>query len=235
MTHLPRVSVIIPVHNCELYLKEAIESVLSQTYKSLEIIAVDDGSIDGSARIIKGFSPLVRYQYQTNGGAGAARNRGIEMAIGNFIAFLDADDLWLEDKLTLQMNAFKQNPELDIVFGHVKQFHSPELDESTKAKIYCPGELMPGLSPSSVLVRRDAFLRIGLFNARFRNAEFVDWYLRAIEGGLNMKILLDLVTKRRLHNCNTGIINRQHRKHFALALKASLDRRRVIRKTVENN
>jgi glycosyltransferase involved in cell wall biosynthesis len=231
----PLVSVIIPVYNCERYLAQAIEGVLAQTYHPVEVIVLDDGSTDNSATVAKSFDSSVRYCYQKNSGCAAARNRGIKLARGTFLAFLDADDLWLEDKLMLQMDAFKEAPELDIVFGQVKQFHSPEVDESVKAKIHCPSELMPGLIPSTVLIRRDVFFRVGLFNTNLKSAEFADWYLRATELRLKVKIVSDLVTRRRLHNANMGIINRQHRNDFALALKASLDRRRAIRKTEENN
>src|SRR5436305_1029668 len=90
----PMISVIIPVYNGERYLGEAIESVLAQSYHWLEIILVDDGSTDGSATVAKQFSPAVQVVRQPNLGAGAARNRGIALAQGEFLAFLDADDLW---------------------------------------------------------------------------------------------------------------------------------------------
>lgn len=226
MRNFPRVSVIIPVYNCERYLSEAIESVLAQTYKMLEIIVVDDGSTDKTAEIVKKFDSSVHYCYQENSGCGAARNRGIELAQGNFFAFLDADDVWQEDKLMLQMNAFKKDPELDIVFGHVKQFHSPELDERMKAKLHCPSELMPGIAPSTVLIKRDVFLSVGLFETNLKIAEFADWHVRATELGLRMLMLSNLVAKRRLHKTNMGITKRQSRSDYVRILKASLDRRR---------
>ena len=134
----PLISVMIPVYNCDRYLGEAIESVLSQTYRPLEIIIIDDGSTDGSAAVAKRFMPHIHYYYQANAGIGSARNKGIELAQGSFFAFLDADDLWSKDKLAQQMAALEAHPGVDVVFGHVTQFYSPELDEELRRKIHCP-------------------------------------------------------------------------------------------------
>lgn len=230
MLKTPLISVIIPVYNCEQYLAEAIESVLSQTYQPIEIIVIDDGSTDGTAKVAKHFAPLIRYYFQPNGGSGAARNRGIELAQGEFFAFLDADDFWVEDKLMHQMAAFNNNPELHIVLGQVKQFHSPELDENFKAKIYCPAELMPGTIPSALLLKREAFFHVGRFEVNWQVAEFGSWYMRATELGMNMLILPELVTLRRLHATNKGVSQRQEVTEYVQILKASLDRRRVASK-----
>lgn len=215
------------MYNCERYLGEAIESVLAQTYQPLEVIVVDDGSTDGSASVAKSFDSSIHYCYQTNSGASAARNHGTDLAQGSFLAFLDADDVWVKDKLRLQMAAFEDNPELDIVFGQVKQFHSPELDESIKQKIHCPTELMSGYFPGAMLLKRDSFFRIGLFKTNWKIGEFVDWYSRAIEQGLRSCVLPKALLKRRLHETNMGINERQSRTDYARILKASLDRRRA--------
>jgi len=99
------ISVIIPVYNCDRYLGEAIESVLSQTYRPLEILIIDDGSTDNSAEIAKSFIPHIQYYYQPhNGFVSKALNRGISLSQGAFLAFLDSDDLWSDsNKLTKQM------------------------------------------------------------------------------------------------------------------------------------
>lgn len=220
------VSVVIPVYNRERYLAEAIESVLGQSCGSTEIIVVDDGSTDGSGRVAKGFGSRVRYTRQDNGGIGAARNTGVEMAAGSFIAFLDSDDIWTEDKLELQMKAFEEMPHLDIIFGHVKQFCSPELTVEARGKVRCPEKPMPGYVPSAVIVRRDAFFRVGLFDAGRKTAEFMDWYLRAVELGFKARVLPQVMVKRRIHDTNHGITERMSQKEYVRILKASLDRRR---------
>jgi len=224
----PLVSVVIPVYNCEQYLAEAIESVLVQTYWPIEIIVVDDGSTDSSADVAQRFPPPVRYRFQPHSGAGAARNRGIDQAQGSFFAFLDADDLWVEDKLARQRAAFDDDAELDMVFGHVRHFHSPELDEDSRKRIPYPAEIMPGYSHATMLIARDAFLRVGLFETNYQVGEFIDWYLRAIEKGLKSMMLPEIVMKRRLHAANIGIRERRSQTDYVRILKASLDRRRKI-------
>lgn len=221
------VSVIIPVYNCDRYLAEAIESVLAQTYQPLEIIVVDDGSTDNSAEVAKHFASSVRYYSQSQSGAGAARNYGTELAQGSFFAFLDADDFWVKDKLTCQMQVFESEPDIDIVFGYVQQFHSPELDESIKNKIYCPPELMAGYHPGTMLLKREAFLRVGKFETNLQMGEFISWYARATELGLREKMLPDLLMSRRLHETNLSIRQREARTDYVRLIKASLDRRRA--------
>jgi glycosyltransferase involved in cell wall biosynthesis len=224
----PLVSVVIPVYNCERYLAEAIESVLAQTYRPIEIIVVDDGSTDGSAQVAKRFTDSVRYCFQANSGTSAARNRGASLASGTFFAFLDADDLWVVDKLTRQMAVFGDDPGLDVVFGHVQQFCSPELDEHIKKTLYCPAEAMPGYLPGAMLIKRDAFLRVGPFETDWQAAEALAWYSRVVEKGLRSLMLSDVVLRRRLHISNKGIDERTlQRKEYLRILKASLDRRRT--------
>ncbi|WP_275993746.1 glycosyltransferase family 2 protein [Argonema antarcticum] len=226
------VSVIIPVYNCEKYLAEAIESVLAQTYQPLEIIVVDDGSTDRSAEVAKRFSSSVRYYLQSQSGAGAARNYGTDLAQGNFFAFLDADDLWVKDKLTRQMQVFESEPDVDMVFGHIQQFHSPELDESVKNKIYCPAELMAGYHPGTMLIKRDAFFRVGQFETHLQMGEFISWYARATDLGLRVRMLAELLMWRRLHETNLSIRQRRSRTDYVRLIKASLDRRRANNQSI---
>jgi glycosyltransferase involved in cell wall biosynthesis len=225
---LPLVSIILPVYNGEKYLSEAIGSILSQTYRPTEIILVDDGSTDGSAEIAKRFSPAVKYCYQNNTGTGAARNRGVELAEGSFLAFMDADDVWSEDKLEVQMTAFRNNPKTEIVFGHVKQFHSPELDEGTRKRLLCRNEAMPGCLPPMMLIKREAFLRVGLFETNWRLGQDMSWIMRAREQGLREIMLPNLVYMRRIHKHNKGTTHRQLIGDRVRILKASLDRRRRL-------
>jgi glycosyltransferase involved in cell wall biosynthesis len=220
------VSIIIPVYNYEKYLAEAIESVLAQTYQPIEIIVLDDGSTDRSAQTAKCFSPPVQYFYQPHGGAGAARNLGAGFAQGDYIAFLDADDLWLENKLTLQMAVFQSNPDADMVFGHVEQFISPELDEKQKSIIDCPAENMPGYLAGAMVIKKSSFTHAGSFETNWQIGEFVQWYIKVKEKGLKSFMLPEVVLKRRLHTDNMGIRARDSRIDYVRILKASLDRRR---------
>jgi len=225
MAYNPQISVIIPVYNCEKYLAEAIESVLAQTYRPLEVIVADDGSTDASADIARRFGVSVRYDFRHHEGLGATRNRGVNLARGNFISFLDADDLWLKEKLAHQTAAFSDDPQLDMVFGHVKQFHSPELDENTKANINLADEIMSGPHAGTLLIKRESFFRVGQFDTNWRVGEFIDWYMKAIEAGLRSYTLPEVVMKRRLHGDNTVIRERKSQTDYVRILKASLDRR----------
>jgi len=221
----PLVSCVIPVYNGERYLAEAIASVLAQTYRPIELIVVDDGSTDGSAEVARSFYQ-VRYFYRPHRGLGAARNQGVGLARGSFFAFLDADDVWLPDKLTLQMAAFEGDPGLDVVFGYTEQFHSPDLSAEQRARTVGAGLVMPGCVAGTMLIRRESFFHVGSFATHWRVAEFVDWYARAMERGLRSLILPGVVMKRRLHAANLGVRRRDARGDYVRVLKASLDRRR---------
>jgi len=226
MVNDPLVSVIIPVYNCERYLAEALESVLAQTYRRIEIIVVDDGSTDGSGHIARHFDPPVRYTFQANSNPGAARNRGVGLAQGKFLAFLDQDDLWIKDKLTNQIAALRHNPAIDIVFGHVEQFYSPELAQGEKCGLLYRSRTMPGPHVGTMLIKRDAFWRVGLFRTNYQIAEFIDWYARSRDLGLTSFMLPDIIMRRRIHKTNQSFLKRDHRQEYVQALKASLDRRR---------
>jgi len=221
------VSIIIPVFNCEQYLREAIESVLGQTYRPIEIIVVDDGSTDNSAGVAKGFASEVRYVYQDNSGVGAALNTGIELSRGCFLAFLDADDLWKEDKLMHQMAVFADHPDMDMVFGQVKQFYSSELDGDQRKRVVIPVEATSGIFKGNMLIKRASFFRVGTFETRWKVGDFIDWYLKAMEKSLKSLVLEEVLMLRRIHANNMGIRERKSQSDFVRILRASLDRRRL--------
>lgn len=220
------ISVVIPVYNGELYLAEAIQSVLDQEYQPLEIIVVDDGSSDRSAEIAAGF-PHVHVVSQPKAGPGAARNIGVQTATGNWLAFLDADDVWTSRKLMLQLAAFEQDPDLDAVLGHVRQFISPELSNEVKNRLKCPPDPMPGLHPGAMLIKRRSFFQVGLLNSALILGDFIDWHSRATDAGLKMLMLNDVVMRRRLHTTNLTLRERDSRSDYVKMLKGVLDRRRA--------
>lgn len=222
----PLVSTIITVYNGENYLSEAIQSVINQDYPHIDTIIIDDGSTDGSRGVAQQFVPPVQYYYQNNTGIAAAKNHGIELSKGDFLAFLDADDLWTKNKIQQQMKVFNEDPTLDIVFSHVKQFHSSELSVEEKQKIWCSDELMPGISGGTMLIKRESFFKVGLFDTQWRRGIFVNWYMRASEIGLRTHMLPDMHMWRRLHRTNHGIVNHDKSSDYVRMLKASLDRRR---------
>lgn len=224
-------SVILPVFDGERYLAEAIESALAQTHRPLEIIIIDDGSTDGSADIAQAYAKSesnVRYLHQTHAGTGAARNHGVAHAKGSYLAFLDADDVWCKEKLALQLAMFDRHPEVSLVFGHVTQFVSPELSDEQKREVRFSSDPAPGYLPAVMLVSREVFLRVGLFDTSLRVGEFLEWYSRAMELRLETIMLPDVVMHRRIHTSNQGRREREARIDYAHALKASLDRRRAV-------
>jgi len=202
------ISAVITAYNSEKYIAEAIECVIAQTCPPDEIVLIDDGSMDETRRIVKTFKNRVRYVYQDNSGASAARNTGIANACCEIISFLDADDLWLTDKLLKQKAAFTADRSLDMVFVHAQNFYSPELDAEAIKKIHGPMEAMPGHIPSAFSNRKESFARIGPFNTNLKMGEFIDWYGRAKEYSLSETMIPEVLVRRRLHTSNLGIAQR---------------------------
>ncbi|MCA1576927.1 MAG: glycosyltransferase family 2 protein [Acidobacteria bacterium] len=237
MKETPLVSVIIPVYNYDRYLAEAIESVLNQTYERLEVIVVDDGSTDRSSEVAKSFADRgVRYCHQDHAGIGPARNRGAELAQGDFIAFLDADDRWPEQKLARQLAAFENDPALEMVFGQAVQLkNGSEWEAGVKNKNPPAAGMVPGMVAGTMLIKEDAFFRVGDFPGGLKVGEFIDWYARAVELQIRSLVLPDLFLWRRIHDSNTGVRERQSVTDYARVLKAKLDRKRAEGANVANS
>jgi glycosyltransferase involved in cell wall biosynthesis len=223
----PLVSVMIGAYNAAPYLGEAIESVFAQDYEPIELIVVDDGSTDGTADVARSFE-RVKVVSQENAGNGAARNRAIEEASGDLYAFLDADDRFTPGKLSLQKDALDSDPELDMVFGHVREFLSPELDADVRARLRPPApEPMPWTAPNLMLIRRESFERVGLFTTAVRVGVTVDWFARADEAGLRYAILPEVVLERRLHTQNNGLRESASRSQYLEVIRQAMERRRA--------
>lgn len=163
----PRISVIIPAYNAEAFLRATIESVLSQTSPAHEIIVVDDGSTDATTAVALSFQGRVTLVCQQNQGPSAARNAGIRVATGDWIAFLDADDIMLPNKLSLQSAAIQANPTLAVVYSTFAYLHAD--GTTTPMAPFQHVDLWPALRyrqpilPSTALVRADALREIGGF------------------------------------------------------------------------
>ena len=222
----PLVSVIIPVYNLERYLVDAIESVRAQDYAPVELIVVDDGSTDASAETIGRMGAGIRYVYQANQGIGGARNTGIALATGSFLAFLDSDDVWLSDKLTRQTAVFASDPETDAVYGHAEQFYSPEIEPGFWRRIRTQPGLLPAPLPSAMIIRRTAFDRVGPFDPRLGIGVEIDWFARLTERQLVVVMLQEVVFRRRLHRSNFSIRSADEPLERVRVLKAAIDRRR---------
>lgn len=196
----PEISIIIPVYNGEKYLAETLQSILSQTFSSYEIIIVDDGSTDGTRSVLRNFEPKIRFFSQAHAGISAARNRGLAEARGKWIAFLDADDLFMPEKLERQRRAFQTIPDLDLCMTGVEQFLSPDI--AANRSLPFPAPVLPGCLPSTVMVSRAALDRVGGFDTACTVAEFMNWYLRALEIKLKIHTLPEVLVRRRIHQTN---------------------------------
>lgn len=220
------ISVIIPTYNSAHYLRQALTSVIQQTRAADEIIVVDDGSTDDTQQVVDAFG--VSYVYQPNAGAAAARNKGVELAQGNLIAFLDADDLWMPTKLAQQAHLLETGADVDMVFGHIEQFVSPDVEKAIAAQIYCPSSPSRGYLPTALMIRKASWQRVGPLETSWAVGEFVSWYLLAQEKGLTSQMLPVVVARRRLHRMNQGVVKRESRQDYLHIVKAALARRRQV-------
>ena len=215
-----RISALMGAYDARAYVAAAVESVLAQTLPAFEIVVVDDGSTDGTRDVLRGFGDRIRLIEAEHRGAPAAFAAAVAAASGDVLAFNDADDLWAPGKLAVQAAALAQDPGLDAVFGAVQQFVSPDWAQGI------PTAMPPqaGVSKIGMLVRRDAFLRVGSFDPSYRLMEFPDWWARAHLSGLRTAHLAEVVAYRRLHAGNAGRLRRDEaRGEQPLVLKRRLD------------
>jgi len=224
----PLISVVMPAFNTEKYVAESIRSVLGQSYTNIELICIDDGSSDGTLKVIRTFVDQVRIvECNENRGIAVARNQGLALATGDFIAFIDADDVWETDKLEKQLRAFKHDPELAMCFTYMRCFLSPELPEEIKSIRYCPTEPAPAYIAGTALLKKEVVERVGLFDESLRIGEFIDWNSRAQEAGFKSAMLEDVMYQRRIHETNTGVNERPSRTDYLKVARNAIARRKL--------
>lgn len=222
------VSVIIPCYNTGHYLAEAIQSVLDQTCQDFAIVVVDDGSTDNTAAVVKQFTdPRIHYIYQANQKLPAARNNGVAEARGEYLAFLDSDDLFLPDKLAMQARYLDEQPAVGLVAsGYQFIDEAGQLLQESRSWIGRPAItlesiLFGGLAPvHAMLLRRDWFDRVGGFDEQFAYCEDMDLWYRLALAGCPMEWVPGLVCQYRLHATN---MSRSPEIHFAY-LRRALDK-----------
>jgi glycosyltransferase involved in cell wall biosynthesis len=222
----PLISGIVPVFNGERYLAETLDSMLGQTYVPLEVIVADDGSTDGTRDIVAGYGERVRHVHQPNRGHAAARNLGLAAARGEFVAFLDSDDLWHPVKLERQMDLLRARPEVDACVSLVQSFWTPELADAGTPEEEAP---VPGYRTVCLLAPRTLFETVGPFDASLRHGSDTDWFLRALDGGARIELLPEVLVRRRLHETNRSrLLADNSRREYVRVVKAALDRRREM-------
>ena len=177
-----KISVIIPTYNCSAYISAAVASVLEQSLPVHELIVIDDGSEDGTRDVLSQFGSRLRYIRQERAGVSAARNRGIEESSGEFIAFLDADDIWVPERLECQIEEFKKDSLVGLVHSGLSSFNSEtgeQLSEITEGLSgWIADELLlwkdPSIAaPGSIMTKRSVIMETGGFDPEIKVGE--DW------------------------------------------------------------
>jgi hypothetical protein len=214
-THL--ISVIIPTYNSGRFIAQAVQCVLDQTYRQFEIIVIDDGSTDTTKDVLREFNGHIRYCYQENRGPSAARNAGIAVAKGDYICFLDADDIWTPNKLEVQLAFMAQNDDIGLVFSDEEEVsQATGLHRSILAKTMFRSDIVSQLPihdafekllienfipTSMVMARKKCFGKAGLFDESLRVVEDRDMWLR-IAAYFNIACVPVILGKKRAHESN---------------------------------
>src|SRR5215813_90561 len=221
----PLVSVIIPVYNGARYLRAALESVFAQTYRHFEVIVVDDGSTDDSGVIAKSF-PDVIYIHRENRGVAAARIHGIDAARGEFLAFLDQDDLWTPEKLTLQIYQLLSHSDLGYTLTQQQYFLDPggSLPPWFRKELF--STVHTGWVLGAMVVRRTVFEKVGNFATDYSAANDSDWFFRAKAAGVSMAVVPELLLMKRIHDANDSARAKEILAELLKVVKSSLDRQR---------
>ncbi len=209
------VSVILPVFNGEAFLLEALESLAHQSRVPDEVLVIDDGSTDSSRAVAERFARenpqlSVKVFNQGHVGVWAARNFGVSQAVGQFVAFQDADDRSTPHRFSNQAAMLESNPELDLSFGMFEEFGNVRLKSGSEEQVdeeSLSKELL-GICPGVLMARRAALLRIGPFETKWKLASFIEWYLRAKLLGAQIATSPEVLLHRRIHENNSGILHR---------------------------
>lgn len=206
-TTTPHVSVIIPAYNCASFISEALESVFSQTFTDYEVIVVEDGSTDNTYEILEQYKEKIHILQQENAGVAAARNKGITHSQGEFIAFLDADDVFSHNKLAAHMALFEQHPELDITIsgwqivdasGGAISAVSP-WQTNPILNLECAVLIKPA-RPSATVLRRKIFEQVKQFDTTLSSGEDLDLLLRLLAAGVQASWLPEILINYRQHS-----------------------------------
>jgi glycosyltransferase involved in cell wall biosynthesis len=187
----PLVSVIMPAYNAAEHIGEALESVLAQDWRPLEVVVVDDGSTDDTALIVARY-PDVVYVQQDNKGPSAARNAAAERSSGEFIANFDSDDLLPTTRVSVQVGYLLSHPEVGAVFGRQEWMNAPEW--MARDSVY--GDV-DGIPLSSVMFRRNVFFDLGGYDTSFVHGEDMDLLVRMRERGIEYQVIPEIVLYRR--------------------------------------
>jgi len=223
------VSVIMPVHNGQTYLAEAIDSVLAQSHDNVELIIVNDGSTDRSADIVQKYmaeSKKIRSIEQENAGVSVARNRGITACTGDLVAFLDQDDFWTADALDVQEAFHRKHVGTGYTLAHQICFLHNLSDPPAWFRLQQLDVPHVGYLPGTLVVKRSLFDQIGLFDIQYPISSDADWFARARDAMTTMQILPQTLLHRRIHPGNQSRHSKQIQGELTQLLRASIKRKR---------
>ena len=218
MNSVPSYSVIIPAFNAAETIAEAVRSVLAQTVPASEIIVVDDGSSDDTARIATAMSPILTLIWQQNSGPGAATTRAMAACRHDLIAAIDADDIWMADKMQEQLSHLATRYGFSGVFARLRLFRDGAPD----------GPERDGWQRSTMVIRRDVFASVGdVIDPPGKRGELVDWIARAREQGFRLDMIPKVLVRRRVRpgSLSYGYDRHKDRGYLHVARQALLRRR----------
>ncbi len=240
MKNQPRVSVIVPAYNAAAYIQESIDSVLAQTYKNLEIIIVDDGSTDNTREVLEPYFDKrpIRYFYQTNQGLSGARNTGLRFSSGQFVALLDADDIFLPNKIARQVSCLLQNPDFGLCYcrvlhfsdTHPRQFYLHAYShnhQNPSGHLFAPLLKKQFINPLSVLIRKTVFENFGYFNRNLRHTEDWELWLRWAYSGVKFYYLNETLALYRVRTSGnlSQFLNEPKMKEKSLEIFLDLEKK----------
>lgn len=183
-----QIDVVIPTFNRAEFLKDAIESVLNQTYENLKLYIIDDGSEDQTEQVVQKYNdPRIVYSKKSNSGVSSARNKGVNISSNSWIAFLDSDDTWEPNKLELFVSQIEKEPNISIFYSDEKWIKDGAVIVKKQNQAKHDGEIFFNclkscfIGPSTVLIKRDVFLDVGLFDDRYVVCEDYELWLRISE------------------------------------------------------
>ncbi|SMC78614.1 glycosyltransferase family 2 protein [Papillibacter cinnamivorans] len=230
---MPRISVIVPCYNYGRFLSECLESLFAQTFRDFEVLVVDDGSEDYTREAVRNF-PAARYFYQEHHGISSARNRGLREAGGECIAFLDADDLWLPDKLEKQAAYLDAHPECNLVFTRMENFYDGDPALLTETALRLLNTAEPLYLPSAC-IRSVLFQSYGGFREELPHGEDTEWVMRAGVCGEDLGNLLEEVLyRRRIHGGNITLThNPNSAREYLKIAAAAIHSARKLKRTPE--
>jgi glycosyltransferase involved in cell wall biosynthesis len=223
-----RVSVILIVRNGAAFIAEALDSVQLQSRQPDEVLVIDGQSTDDTVRIARGFAG-VRVLPQTSTGVANAYNEGIAQAKGSLLAFISHDDRWLPGKLESQLSFLAAHPETMMSLTHVQHVLHEGVAPPPGFRAELLDHPVPGLIMETLLVRRESFDRVGLFDPAFAVSEDTDWFARAKDMGLSMHVLPETLVIKRVHDRNSSLVFPHINGLLLRALRGSIARKRAAK------